>query len=323
MGKVYKGALNEPISGGAGATDLNGLTDVQTGLPGTPTEADEGKLLFYDFEVDKFITDDAVTHGTVVINGKKASAGTIAKGKPVYLIGFDNDLHTVEEANASSSAKMPVIGFASETMDSTNSKHITTFGKLTGIDTSIYSVGDDLYMDTTTGGLTTTRPTGGASLIQRIAIVLKSDISGGQLFIFNTARTSGLPNLTTQNLWIGDSNGIPQETKIKTVKNPIDNTIASTTTLTPNVDEYDQETITALSTALTINAPTGTVLNGFKLVLRITDNGTNRALTWNAIFQEIGVTLPTTTTANKTIYIGLIYNATATKWDVVAIKEQV
>jgi len=321
MGQVYKGALNQ-ISGGAGATDLNGLSDVETGLPGTPTEADDGKLLFYDFDVNKFITDDAVTHGTVVINGKKASAGTIAKGKPVYLVGFDNDLHTVEEANASSSATMPVIGFASETLDATNSKHITTFGKLTGIDTSIYSVGDDLYMDTTTGTLTTTRPTGGSSLIQRIAVVLKSDVSGGQIFIFNTARTAGLPNLTEENLWVGDSNGIPQVTKRKAVNDVIDNTVASSATLTPNVDEYDQETITALSTALTINAPTGTPSNGMKLVLRITDDGTGRGLTWNAIYQEIGVTLPTTTTANKTIYVGCIYNATATKWDVVAIKEQ-
>ena len=110
--------------------------------------------------------------------------------------------------------------------------------------------------------------------------------------------------------------------KRKTIVSPIDNTVSSSATLTPNVDEYDQETITGLSSALTINAPTGTASNGLKLVLRITDNGTNRALTWNAIFQEIGVTLPTTTTATKTIYVGLIYNATATKWDVVAIKEQ-
>lgn len=321
MGEVYKGGLNQ-ISGGAGATELNDLTDVQTGLPATPTIADDGKLLFFDSSSSEFITDDAVTHGTVVINGKKASAGTIAKGKPVYLVGFDNDLHTVEEANASSSATMPVIGFASETMDATNSKHITTFGKLTGVDTSIYSVGDDLYIDTTTGALTTTRPTGGTSLIQRIATVLKSDVSGGQLFVFNTARTSGLPNLNNENLWVGDSNGIPQVTKRKAVNTVIDNTIATGSTLTPNVDEYDQETITALNTALTINAPTGTPSNGMKLVLRITDNGTGRGLTWNAIYQEIGVTLPTTTTANKTIYVGLIYNATATKWDVVAIKEQ-
>jgi len=198
-------------SGGGGATQLNDLTDVTTGLPGTPTEADSGKILYYDFDAGVWQTDDAITAGTNVINGKKASAGTITKGKPVYLVGFDSDLHTVEEANAGSSSTMPVIGFAAEDMDNTNSKHIITFGKLTGVNTSIYSVGDILYMDTSTGALTTTRPTGESSLIQRIAKVLKVDPSGGQLFVFNTARTAGLPNLGTDKLWIGDANGIPVE----------------------------------------------------------------------------------------------------------------
>ena len=198
-------------SGGGGATQLNDLTDVTTGLPGTPTEADSGKILYYDFDAGVWQTDDAITAGTNVINGKKASAGTITKGKPVYLVGFDADLHTVEEANAGSSSTMPVIGFAAEDLDNTNSKHIITFGKLTGVNTSIYSVGDILYMDTSTGALTTTRPTGGNSLIQRIAKVLKVDATGGQIFVFNTARTAGLPNLGTNKLWIGDANGIPQE----------------------------------------------------------------------------------------------------------------
>ncbi len=309
-------------SGGASVTELNDLTDVQTDLPTTPTEADNGRLLFYDFDLNKFSTEDAINYGTVVINGKKASAGTISKGKPVYLVGFDNDLHTVEEANASSASTMPVIGFAAEELDATNSKNITTFGKVTGVNTSIYSVGDILYMDTSTGLLTTTRPTGGTSLIQRIAKVLKVDATGGQIFVFNTARTAGLPNIDNDNLWLGDSNGQPVSTKRKKVNDSIDNSIGTTATLTPNVDEYNQETITALASALTIAAPSGTVSNGLKLIIRITDNGTGRALTFNAIYEAIGVTLPTTTTANKTIYIGCIYNATATKWDVIAIKEQ-
>ena len=60
-----------------------------------------------------------------------------------------------------------------------------------------------------------------------------------------------------------------------------------------------------------------------KLILRIADNGTARALTFNAIYRAIGVTLPTTTTANKVLYIGLIYSEQGAKWDVVAIKEEV
>ena len=112
----------------------------------------------------------------------------------------------------------------------------------------------------------------------------------------------------------GDT-GAPTDTRVTSVTSIATLTIDSSTT--------DQSIITAQAEGLTIGAPTGAPVEGRKLVLRITDNGTNRALTWNAIFQEIGVTLPTTTTANKTIYVGLIYNATATKWDVVAIKEQV
>jgi len=198
-------------------SDLNDLSDVATGLPGTPTIVDDTKLLFYDHGTSKFITDDIITAGTVVINAKKASAGTIAKGKPVYLVGFDSDLHTVEEANAGAVGTMPVIGFAAENMDATNAKKITTFGKLTGLDTSAFSLGADLYISTTTGTLTATRPTGAGSFIQRVAKVLKSAASGGQLFIFNTARAAGLPNLAQNNLWVGDANGQPQAVNKSTI----------------------------------------------------------------------------------------------------------
>ena len=146
----------------------------------------------------------------VIISGKKASAGTIAKGKPVYLVGFDNDLHTVEEANASAAGTTPVIGFTAEAFDASSSKSIITFGKLTGIDTSSFSVGNDLYLATSAGGLTTTRPTGGSSIIQRIAKVLKSHASTGEILIYNTARAAGLPNIAQDNVWIGDANGQPQ-----------------------------------------------------------------------------------------------------------------
>ena len=198
-------------------SDLNDLSDVATGLPGTPTIVDDTKLLFYDKATSKFITDDIITAGTVVINAKKSSAGTIAKGKPVYLVGFDSDLHTVEEANAGAVGTMPVIGFAAENMDATNAKKITTFGKLTGLNTSAFSLGADLYISTTTGTLTATRPTGAGSFIQRVAKVLKSAASGGQLFIFNTARAAGLPNLAQNNVWMGDANGQPQAVNKSTI----------------------------------------------------------------------------------------------------------
>jgi len=108
----------------------------------------------------------------------------------------------------------------------------------------------------------------------------------------------------------------------KNIIKPIVNSVETATTLTPNIDENEQEDVTDLASALTIAAPTGTPSTGMKLVIRLTDNGTNRALTFNGIYRAIGVTLPTTTTANKILYIGCIYDEAGSKWDVVAIKEE-
>jgi hypothetical protein len=98
--------------------------------------------------------------------------------------------------------------------------------------------------------------------------------------------------------------------------------IADAATITPTGDSSDQYNVTALAQAATIAAPSGTPTSGQKLILRIKDNGTGRALTWtttSGAYRAIGVTLPTTTTANKTVYIGCIYNSDATFWDVVAV----
>jgi hypothetical protein len=99
-------------------------------------------------------------------------------------------------------------------------------------------------------------------------------------------------------------------------------TAATATTLTPDVSVGDIYAYTALASALTINAPIGTPTNGEKLIFRLLDNGTGRALTWNATYTVIGVTLPTTTTASKTTYVGCIYNANNTRWDVIAVTTQ-
>ncbi len=76
--------------------------------------------------------------------------------------------------------------------------------------------------------------------------------------------------------------------------------------------------ITAQAQAVTINAPSGYPEDGNQLIIRIKDNGTARAITWNAIYRSIGATLPTTTVISKTHYIGLMHNSTDNKWDCVA-----
>jgi len=97
---------------------------------------------------------------------------------------------------------------------------------------------------------------------------------------------------------------------------------ASASSLTPDISASDVYAYTALAAGLTINAPTGTPVDGDKLMFRLLDNGTSRALTWNATYTVIGVTLPTATTISKTTYVGCIYNANNTRWDVIAVTTQ-
>jgi hypothetical protein len=105
---------------------------------------------------------------------------------------------------------------------------------------------------------------------------------------------------------------------------------AQTTTTSPwawNSDSFDQQSFSALANALTINADAGTPTDGQKTILRFKDNGTARALTWTTgtskSFRAIGVTLPPTTVISKTVYVGCIYNVADSRWDVVAVAQEV
>ena len=99
-------------------------------------------------------------------------------------------------------------------------------------------------------------------------------------------------------------------------------TEASSATPTPTSDSADIYTLTALAANATFAAPTGTPTQGQKLIIRILDNGTARTLGWNAIYVSRGATLPTTTVISKYLYVGLIYNSTASKWDCVAVSSE-
>jgi hypothetical protein len=188
---------------------LNDLLDVTTGLPVSPTNADDGRVLYYDVDTGQWISDDIANIANVVKDCKTSAGGSIPKGTPVYLAGYDNDLLVVEACDAANAAEMPCIGITAEALDDTNAKKVVSFGKIQGFDTSLWPDGTELYV-AVGGGFTTTRPTGTA-LIQRIAVVLKGlDAAGGSIKVFNTSRTAGLPNLPQDNIWVGDANGHPQ-----------------------------------------------------------------------------------------------------------------
>ena len=95
-------------------------------------------------------------------------------------------------------------------------------------------------------------------------------------------------------------------------------TVASNATVTA-VSTNDIVTITAQAVGLTLANPTGTFSEGQSLIFRIKDNGTARSIAYGTNYRAIGVTAPTTTVANKTTYIGCIFNSTDTKFDIIGV----
>ena len=100
-------------------------------------------------------------------------------------------------------------------------------------------------------------------------------------------------------------------------------TVVSSATPTPTGEtKYNELYITALAEDPTFAPPSGTPVNGNKLLMRIEDDGTSRTLTFNAIYQAMGTDLPTATTISKVLYLLFLYSSADSKWDLLSLAEQ-
>lgn len=83
-------------------------------------------------------------------------------------------------------------------------------------------------------------------------------------------------------------------------------------------DTYE---LSAIANATTFST-TGTPTDGQEILIRFKDAGVAKGLTWDAIFVEIGQTLPIITIAGKWHYVGVKYNSSASKFHVLAVSVQ-
>jgi trimeric autotransporter adhesin len=195
------------------------------------------------------------------------------------------------------------------------------------------STGNTLNKSTLTAGSGITITNGSGTINISANASVTSFTAGTTGFTPNTATTGAVTLAGTLNIANGGTGNtsfvaanIATYTGAETLTNKRINprflTSNSAATLIPDISAYDQYNLYAQDQTLTVNAPTGSPVDGNKLMFRILDNGTARTISWNATYTNIGVTLPTTTTASKTIYVGSIYNATNTRWDVIAVTTQ-
>lgn len=99
-------------------------------------------------------------------------------------------------------------------------------------------------------------------------------------------------------------------------------TVTSNASITPTGGSLrNYLLVTALAVNTTINAPSGTAIDGNMLLMVIKDDGTSRTITRNAIFRNI-VTPVSATTAGKWLYELARYNGTDSKWDILESRVQ-
>lgn len=172
----------------------------------------------------------------------------------------------------------------------------------------------------TTGGLVTQSGTLASSAL----------LLGGGSGSAITSTTTGSGVVTAIGNAVDAASGLTTTTGTATLTNKRVNprAVAAGATsgnLTPNGDTTDVFNAFGLTGAITMLTPSGTPVDGQRLMLRFEDNGTGRGITWtttSGAYRAVGVTLPSTTTASKITYVGCVYNSTDIFWDVVAVVTQ-
>jgi hypothetical protein len=137
----------------------------------------------------------------LVYNG---TGSQIDNGTPVYPVGAVAGRPSVAKANAETHVKILGVVIVT-TMDIPNGTVgiATDFGKVRGVDTDSFNVGDTLWVDTTDGAMTNVKPEFPAYAIQLGGVTVK-DPSDGEIIV----DVKGQPDDTVINFW----NGIFRET---------------------------------------------------------------------------------------------------------------
>ena len=153
-----------------------------------------------------FNTVTADLYGAIHLNVKNDEGAAISQGDPVYFKGVSGNNITVGVADADDPLKMPAFGIAATDANDNATLDIITSGKLEGIDTSAYSVNDELYVSTT-GTLTTARPTAADDAIQKVARVERVHANTGSIYVMGAGRSNDIPNLASGHVFIGNGAG--------------------------------------------------------------------------------------------------------------------
>jgi hypothetical protein len=141
----------------------------------------------------------------IQIDVRNETGSTITAGSAVYISGVsgNNELVTLADADGTN----PAMGIVVSDITNNSNGIIVTNGEVTGIDTSAYTVNDTLYLSSTAGELTTTRPISTNQIVQNIARVVKVHAVTGIIVVQGSGRANDVPNLDDKDVFIGTTTG--------------------------------------------------------------------------------------------------------------------
>ena len=228
--RVFTDGTNSQINAIAGALDItsnsgidlqyqgsNKLTVISTGIDVTgnlfvsggikDSDGDlgtSGQLLSSTGTGTNWIDFEADVAKRLEVTVKNVSGGELAKGVVVHAAPTadppEGNVIEVIAADANDAAKMPAIGVLNETIADEAEGEAVMFGAVSGIDTSSFSIGDELYVSETAGEFTATKPTAYTSQVQKIAVVIKSSANNGLIKVFGAGRANDVPNRVDRNM---------------------------------------------------------------------------------------------------------------------------
>ena len=231
-------------------------------------------------------------------NLMKSEAGeALTKGDVVYISGVSGNTPVVSKADANDAAKMPAVGLANATVNNNANVDVLTFGQISNIDTTqniggTWTEGDSLFVDTTAGQLTKTKPSGESSQVQKIGKIEKVHASTGIILIQGAGRSNATPNLDDGKIFIGnasnysttstlDTSIVPENTNLYYTDGRADARVAANV-----IDEDDMVTDSETKT------PSQQSVKSFVEGQSITINGTSVNLGGSV---TVGETKPTIT----------------------------
>lgn len=171
-------------------TSVNGQTGVVTltytdvNAIGSITSTDGSVTVSTTSGVADLSVQRAVSSTNVIALVRNTTGATLTKGTVVYITGATGQISTVSKAIATGdSTSAQTLGVMSADLANNSNGYVTIIGLVTGMNTSAYTDGQQLYLSPTTAGTyTATKPYAPDHLVY-VAIVEHAHPTQGKLFV--------------------------------------------------------------------------------------------------------------------------------------------